>query len=787
MSQTKLNPWENNIENNTFSQQKHNLVVNKSLNDIDFRRLLSIWPYALISAIICFGIGKLYTRYIVTTYVVATKINIQQKEEITIQQAVSGTTRDPFNDRIAYLKSPALSINVVDSLQLMYNTTLIGKFKDKSLYGIIRWRILNPDYERLSENNFNFSILPENGKLQLVYNGKRVNEFVFNKPNIIDGFIVVVDSIKGFNYNSPIICKYIDRWTAATNLSNGLLIKADKESNIIDITYTDISTDRAKDVLNIAVQTYNDILTHDKSLGFSQAINFINGRLKPLASELDSIENDLANYQSNRGFVSENSNGTLYLEKVQEIDKKLIEVDIQKANIDSIEHFVNSNANKDFNYAITGIPDLNLQNSVSLLTQLRDEKEKLATVVTANHPNIKILENNITETKNIIRQQLAGYKKNIDVSRKFCLERISQANDLIKNTPNDEKGLIDIKRMRNIKEALFLALLQKREEASIAKASTTIDTKILSPASIVPSQQKPSKAIILVFSALLGASLPFLFFVCVELLNNKIISKKQLENYLSIPIIAELEFVDKSANNNSNVVIGNKDRSMFGEQLRALRTQLSFYTKESQSLSVMITSNISGEGKSFLSLNLSKSFSVQGKKVALLEFDLRRPKIGNLLHLEKSNGLTNYLLGNLPLDKVYKQPFEDDNNFHFFPAGPIPPNPQELLRDNKMDELREYLQKNYDVIIIDTPPFGIVADAQILGKIVDTTLIVTRFGYTMKEQVSEIEKWSRNNIFPSMSIVLNGVKHKGYYGSKYGYYYYKRKYGYDYYSTKKST
>ena len=201
----------------------------------------------------------------------------------------------------------------------------------------------------------------------------------------------------------------------------------------------------------------------------------------------------------------------------------------------------------------------------------------------------------------------------------------------------------------------------------------------------------------------------------------------------------------------------------------------------------MITSNISGEGKSFLSLNLSKSFSVQGKKVALLEFDLRRPKIGNLLHLEKSNGLTNYLLGNLPLDKVYKQPFEDDNNFHFFPAGPIPPNPQELLRDNKMDELREYLQKNYDVIIIDTPPFGIVADAQILGKIVDTTLIVTRFGYTMKEQVSEIEKWSRNNIFPSMSIVLNGVKHKGYYGSKYGYYYYKRKYGYDYYSTKKST
>lgn len=784
MSQTKRNPWENNISNDIVNMQNNNAVNNKSLNDIDFRRLISIWPYALILAIIGFGLGKIYTRYIVTTYAVSTKVNIQQKEEITIQQAVSGTTRDPFNDRIAYLKSPALSVNVADSLQLMYNTTLVGKFKDKSLYGIIKWRILNPNYERLLDNNFRFSILPENGKFQLVYKEKKLGEFIFNKPIIIDGFTVIVDTLKQFDYNSPIICSYIDKWNLATNISSGLLIKADKESNIIDITYTDISTERAKDVLSVAVHTYNDILTHDKSLGFSQAINFINGRLKPLASELDSIENNLADYQSNRGFVSENSNGVLYLNQVQEIDKKLIEVDIQKSNIDSIENFVN--ANKDFNYASIGIADMNLQSSISLLAQLRAEKEKLATVATANHPNIKIIENNIAETKSIIKQKLAGYKKNIEVSRKFCLNRINEATRLIKNTPIDEKGLIDIKRMRNIKEALFLALLQKREEAAIAKASTTIDTKILSPASIVSSQQKPSKPIIMLFSTLLGMILPIIFFVCVELLNNKIISKKQLENYLSIPVIAELEFVVKSANNKSNVIIGKQDRSMFGEQLRALRTQLSFYQKENRALSLMITSNISGEGKSFLSLNLAKSFSVQGKKVALLEFDLRRPKIGNLLNLEKSNGLTNFLLSNLQLENTYKQPFEEDLNFHFYPAGPIPPNPQELLSDKKINELREYLQKNYDVIIIDTPPFGIVADAQILGKIVDTTLIVTRFGYTMKEQIVEIEKWSTNKMFPTMAVILNGVKHKGYYGSKYGYYYYKRKYGYDYYSSKKS-
>ena len=776
------NPWENN---NTGAAATNNA---KTLTSVDFRRLLGIWPYALILGIIGFSVGKLYTRYIVTTYTVSTKVNIQQKEEITIQQAVTGTTRDPFNDRIAFLKSPALSVNVVDTLDLSYNTTLEGKFKDKSLYGLIKWKILNPNYEKLSDNHFSFSIVPQKGKFELVYKQKKIGNFSFDTPIIIDGFTIIVTKLKDFEYNSPIVCKFIDRMSVASNISNNLIIKADKESNIIDMTFTDISTDRAKDILSLLVQVYNNILSSDKSLGFSQAINFINGRLKPLANELDSIENELSDYQSRRGFVSENSNGLLYLERVEEVDKRMIEVEMQKANIDSIEHFVNSNKNniKDVNYAIVGIADLNLQNNVSLLTQLKTERDKLAALVTPNFNNLKILESNIVSVKNTIKEQLTALKKGVEVSKQLCLDRINQAGSLIKNTPKDEKGLVDIKRIRNIKEALLLVLMQKREDALLAKASTTIDTKILNPTMVIPSQQKPSKLAILIISTLLGTFLPIIFFVCVELLNNKIISKKQLENYLSIPVISELEFVDKS-NYKSNVILNKQDRSMFGEQLRALRTQLSFYQKENKSLFVMITSNISGEGKSFISLNLAKSFSLQGKKVALLEFDLRRPKIATLLNLDRSEGLSNFLLGKIKIEKAFKQPFEEDKNFHFYPTGPIPPNPQELLSDVKISELKDYFNDNYDVVIIDTPPFGIVADAQILGKLADTTLIITRFAYTLKEQIVEIESWNKNNFFPSMAIVLNGVKHKGYYGSKYGYYYYKRKYGYDYYSTKNAT
>ncbi|MCX6210379.1 MAG: hypothetical protein NTZ59_12985 [Bacteroidetes bacterium] len=323
-----------------------------------------------------------------------------------------------------------------------------------------------------------------------------------------------------------------------------------------------------------------------------------------MSLELDSIENNLSNYQSSHGFVSENSNGQLYLNKVQEIDKKLVDIDIQKANIESIEKFVDNNTDKEFNYNVVGVNDAGIQKNIETLQQLRIEKDKLLNTLTTTHPSIKIIETYIAQTKQNIKVQLSLYKKNINTSREFCLGKINETKSLIKSTPSEEKGLIDIKRMRNIKEALFLALLQKREEAAIAKASTTTDTKILTPAIILPAQQKPSKNIIILFAGLLGFFIPIIFFIVKELVNNKIVSTKQLESYLSIPVLAELEFVENSKNNN-NLILKGSDRTLFGEQLRSLRTQLDFYKKENKNLSILITSNISGEGKSFLSFNLT--------------------------------------------------------------------------------------------------------------------------------------------------------------------------------------
>lgn len=775
------NPWENNSSNQNLLAGSPNIKKNKSLVDFDAKRILAIWPILLVSGFVFFLAAKVYTRYMVVSQTLTTKVNIQQKEEITLQQAVVGTSRDPFNDKIAYFKSPALAVTIVDDLNLSYSCFLKGQFRDKSLYDILSWKVLNADALFEADNDFNFTIEPYQGKLYLKEGKTKKFEVAFDKPFKVGQYDVVLSNTKPFKFNSPIVCRHYNHWTLAHSISSSLVIKATKESNIIDITYTDISIERAEDILNKLVDIYNSTLRDDKSKAYSQAIDFINQRLQPLARELDSIENDLSNYQSVRGFVSENSNGLVFITELQEIEKKIIDYKIQKNNIDTIEHVLLNNKSKEVNVNFVGVSDIALQNNLGLYFKLRADRDKLALVATSNFYELKQLEKSINDLVKSIKEQIVSYRKTIDAGLQMYENKFNQVANSIKITPKDEKGLVDIKRMRNIKEALFLALIQKREESSIAKASTTVDTKLLSPPTLVQSQNKPSKSLILILATFLGILVPVLVAIAYELLNNKIISKKQLENFLSIPVIGELEFID-TPKKSTQYLFSINDRSMFGEQLRSIRTQLSFYKKEDAPLSIMITSNISGEGKSFLSINLAKSFALQQKKVALLEFDLRKPKIGSHIGISKSNNGLSYFLTNLKkVEDIVQIPFEDDHYFHFYSSGIIPPNPSELLLDEKLNELRDYLIRNYDVIIIDTPPFGLVSDAQIIAKMADVTLVVTRFNYTIKEQIEDIDKWSDNKIFPSMAVVFNGIKRKGYYANKYSYYYYKRRYGYEYY------
>ncbi|MBX2887265.1 MAG: polysaccharide biosynthesis tyrosine autokinase [Ferruginibacter sp.] len=779
MKKEDYNIWEgrkNLIDDGNQPRQ----ITNPSGIDIDFRRIISAWPYVLLFAFLGFLSGSVYLRYVENIYHVSTSITIEEKQEVSIGQALFGTPRDPFNDKMAFFKSPALSLKLVDSLGLQYRAEAKGRLKDRNFYRLIKWFIINKEDEDIPEINFTL----EAGKDDFKFSGYgESGSSKWGQPFLLKGNKIVIYKLDDFTSQTPIFCYSTDRLATAFEISRGLAVSSNKESNILNISYADISSDRAIDILNGLVKLYNDVLALDKTQSFSQAIDFIGNRIEPLARELDSIETSLAQFKSSRGFVGISSNGELYLQKMKEFETEKNNIDIMRGTITNVENFIKNPSLKEEDLSFVGLVDQGLQNTLKTFQEMRLMREKMRLVMTENSPQLKLMDEQLNEIRGNMDKQVDNYRNNLRIAENKYESNISTAEGLIRNTPHDEKILIGKFRMQSIKETLYLTLLQKREEASIQKASVTVNTKVLSPPAKISAVIKPSKANILMIAVLAGLFLPLVFFLLRELLNNKIVSKKQLQSLTPIPVIAEMEQVEDSSN--SPFVVEENKRSMFGEQIRTLRTSINFYTGSSEGCKyIVLTSSVSGEGKSFLSMNLAKSYSLQGKKVALLEFDLRRPKVSSALKVGKDKpGLSSVLIGKSNIeDIVVRVEGNVGTSLDFYPAGAIPPNPQELLTGKYIAQIKTYLDANYEVVVVDTPPYGIVADAQILGEWADVTLIVTRFKQTVKDQIIEINEWNSRKAFRSMALLFNGVRNKGYFGNKYGNYYYKRKYGYTYYS-----
>ena len=765
-----------NKEINTNTKLRVNSI------DIDFRRVLSVWPFIILFSILGYLVGLLYLRYTDIVYNVTTSISIEQDQEVTIGQALFGNSRDPFNDKIAFFKSPTLATMLVDTLGLQYNAKAQGRFKNKDFYGFIKWFIIK-DKPTDETPEISFSITPDKDGFRFK-NDSTGGQAKWGIPFRIKGQTVVIYKLDDFAIQTPIFCFSKNRLATAFAISKGLTIATSKESNIITIGYSDVSSDRAIDILNTLMRLNIDIMEANKSRTYSQAIVFIEQRLSPLAKELDSIENALAHFKSTKGITDISTTSGLYLQKIADYDKELTQITILRSTINQLELFIKNPSLKETDLSFVGITDNpSLQATLQSYILLMQQREKLALTATGNNPALKLADQNIADLRSNMEKQVSNYKANLAIAEAMYKSHIADATEYLKNAPSSEKEIIDKTRIQEIKAALYLTLLQKREEASIAKASVTINTQLLYPPVKLNATIQPARTKVLIAAMLIGLFLPLIYAILKEVMNRKIISKRQLQAMTVIPVIAELAQAENSEK--LPFVIDSAQRSMFAEQIRSLRTNINFYTSVVKSTNyIMITSSVSGEGKSFLSMNLAKSYAMQGKKVALLEFDLRRPKISKALGVSSDRvGLTSVLIGKADISEIIHSVEKNYNEtLDFFPAGAIPPNPQELISGDYIKGIKHFLDQNYEVVVIDTPPFGIVADAQILGQWADVTLVVTRFQQTVKEQVAEINEWHDRNIFKSIAIVFNGVKNNGYFGNKYGYYYYKNKYGYNYYS-----
>jgi tyrosine-protein kinase Etk/Wzc len=487
--------------------------------------------------------------------------------------------------------------------------------------------------------------------------------------------------------------------------------------------------------------------------------------------ELDSINRQLLVFQQTNNIIDPETQSGNYLSRIEEANKEAISQSLQLNNAEMIEAYLQDNrTGRDPVPSSLSINDPTLAEMVAAYN--KSEIELKALQENAPSGNVAVQQKAIEADllKNKILENLKTVKSAYSSALGSTLHSKNSAQGEVKTMPSKMQILADIKRAQQTKLVVYNSLLQKREESAIALASQISNTKVLQDASPNSTPIKPKRSNIQMLSIFIGLLIPGLFIFVIELLNDKVTARSDIERLTGATILGEVGH----SYGKETLVVTNNNRKVVAEQFRMLRSNLQYVLNHIEKPVILVTSSFSGEGKSFVSTNIGAVMALTGKKTIILEFDIRKPKVLTHLNLAKRPGLTNYLLGKVKLEDL-PVPVQESDNLFVLPCGPVPPNPSELLLDPKLNELFDYLKTSFDVVIMDTAPVGMVSDALTLSKFADCSLYIVRQGHTFKKQITLIEEFYQTGKLPKISIVLNDVKIR----SGYGYYGYGR-YAYGY-------
>ena len=778
-----------------------------------FDRLLVFWRQTALSIVIFLMIGFLYNRYSTKIYKSSTTILIKEdsnsslgsedlfggidlfggqkniKNEIGILNSFSLTkkTLQDLSFRISYFHSGNLvSKDIYDNspftVNLVNNTPLLI---DQKFYVKI-----------ISENEFQIEVDCEDAKLfdlnSESYLSNDEYDFEYKETHKF-GELVSTDFFEFRIEKNDLSLFLDDEWDTyyfVVNNYNDLsqafmkkinVIETDKESSILRITHEGSNPKKINDFLDRFNYNYLQIGLNEKNLIASNTIFFINDQLNSIADSLNKVENDLESFkQSNPKIqLSQEEYGTFYqIEKLEE-EKAILELNNQYYL--SVQDYLTENNNIDNIVAPSamGINDPLLNQLISELTSLYSQIEAASINSKSEHPIVQSIQNQIQSTKNILNENIENIISNSEISLTDIEKRIAQIEIEINKLPSKERVLLNIQRKFNLNEIIYNYLLEKRAEASITKASNVSDHKIIdSPRLISNEPVEPNVLAVYLFTLFLGVFIPIISITLYYLLNDKIIDKKDVDQITDVPVIGKV-MTNEGGNNLVNI---NSPKSAIAESFRAIRTNIQYLASEKTEKVICLTSSVSGEGKTFISMNLSSIISLTGEKTILIGADMRKPKIFDDFNLENTVGLSSYLSNQKTKDEIInKTQFE---NLDIILSGPIPPNPSELLNTEKMGSFINELKKEYKYLIIDTPPIGLVTDGLILMEHSDINIYVVRQNYTTKEMVKNFDEMVTNNNIPKINLIINGIStDKSSYGYGYGY---GDTYGYGYYDDSKN-
>lgn len=762
-----------------------------------FFKYLVYLPLFIICTAISITLAYVYIRYKVPIYSSGISLLINDNgrtgggDDMMLEQLSLYKKRSNLANEIEVLKSTSMMTRVVRSLGLNVVYHSEGKIKRTELYeGTIRAEILNV---KDSGSSFGMSLKKEGNKIIAQWAGKKHEVRSGSEFELDNGRMRVLfdpkDMIDGY--------KYYITWMPVGSIASGLSgsLKVTQLSRDASILRIGIDTEipaKGRDVLNQLVAEYRQKNIEEKNRVADNTIQFIDDRLALITGQLGDIEGGKEDFQQRHNIVDISVQSEQKMSELNEAKKKLDDIEVQIQIMDIIRDYISSPTRKfELVPSTLGIADATLQGLVGDYNQLQLKRSEQLKTTKAEHPNIQVLDNQIEKVRTSIIENLNNITQSSrSISNRLTSEYRSLLGEL-KSVPQQQRQYGEIMRQHDIKEKLYLYLLQKREESAITRASAVGNSAPIDEAVSSGSPVSPNTTSIYRLAFIVGLVVPISLIYVRDLLNDKVVTRNDLLNATNTPIIGE---VAHHASMTRKFVVGMKDRSILAEQFRILRTNLQFLLTHAPSKNpvVLVTSSIAGEGKTFCSMNMAAVWAVAGKKTVILELDLRKPKVSKALGLQRDIGITNYILGHAKMEDL-PQPNGEVPNLYIIGAGPIPPNPSEMIMDSKMDELFTYLRANFDIIIIDSAPVGLVSDSKILSKYADVTLYVVRQRYTIKKQIALIDDLYTNKVLPNMGLIVNDVKIGGansYYGYGYGYgygYSYNYNYSYNYGETEKKT
>jgi capsular exopolysaccharide synthesis family protein len=544
----------------------------------------------------------------------------------------------------------------------------------------------------------------------------------------------------------------------------------EKDASIIKVSLDGNNIMKILEFLDTFSKNYLQIGLNEKNEIATNTINFINNQLIEIRDSLTNVESVLEKFKTENPKIelSKKEYGAFY--QIQKLEEEQAILKLNNKYYISLKDYLikNDNIENILSPSSMGINDPLLNNLILELSKLYSELEIISQNTKSIHPAVQSLKNQISITKGKILENIENIIISSELSLNDIDNRINEFDKLINSLPESERKLVRIQRKFNLNETTYTYLLEKRAEASIAKAGNVADNKVIDKARLSSKDPiSPKSKSSYFISIFLGLLLPVIWITIKDLLNDKIKSKKDIRKWSDIPILGSVTHNNKS----TNLVVQNHPKSAISESLRTIRTNIQYLSSDKKQKVICISSSVSGEGKSFFSMNLSSILASTNNKTILIGADLRKPKIFDDFSLSNDTGLSSYLIGVSTLKEVTQK--TEDENLDIIISGPIPPNPAELLEKPKMAELLEELKKKYKYIIIDTPPIGLVTDGQILMNYSNINLLMVRQNYTTKQMVANINEITQKNNIKNLNIILNDVSS---YNSKYGY-----KYGYGYY------